>query len=180
MRSYGLCAAEDRVRAKKLLVTLPESSNENKAAGWAATNGCIYNGTLEFPSGLLRGVVAESLFTHLNGAGRQLWARMPTFTVPGDQVLKQAEPRQRTAIALILFGQCVATADMKDVAALFETDPDSAAETAAFQKLQAAFGPCAAKGVSFHLNRFQLRGYLAEGAYRAQIMQSKDSTSAQG
>lgn len=180
MRAYGMCAARDHLRIKKLLAALPESKDEYKAAGWAATNACINNGVLSFNARLLRGVSAESLVTEMNGADPRTWAKMPTFDVPSADMLKAAEPAQRTAVALVLFGQCVATADMADVGALLATDPDSQAETDAFQKLQTAFGPCATKGVSFSLNRFQLRGYLAEGAYRAKIMQAKDLVSAQG
>ena len=83
-------------------------------------------------------------------------------------------------MSLILFGQCVGTKDMSSVKALLATRPNTSDETAAFAKLGPALGGCAEKGVSLKLNRFQLRGYLAEGAYRAMVIQSKETGRAQG
>jgi hypothetical protein len=180
MRAFGRCAAQNRQLSEKLLEALPSSEEEQSAALWMSKSECLNGGTLRFRANLLRGVVAEYLFSRMNLATAGDWARMDIFAVPDAEALAQADPAQRAAIQLIGFGQCVATKDMDSVKALLTTQPNTAEEGAAFAKLGPTLGGCAEKGVSLKLNRFELRGYLAEGAYRAMVLQSKEAGRAQG
>jgi hypothetical protein len=180
LRAFGQCAAKDRSSAAKLLASFPGSEQEHSAAEWMSKPECLNGGTLRFQSTLLRGVVAEYLLSRMDLATPNDWARLSVFPDPDANSPGQDDPAQHMEVALIDFGQCVATKDMTSVKALMATRPNSAEESAAFAKLGPTLGNCAEKGVSLKLKRFQLRGYLAEGAYRAMVIQSKEAGRAQG
>jgi hypothetical protein len=181
MLAFGKCAAKDEQGAERLLASVPDTKDAWRTVAWLAqTSGCLNNGQLRFKPILMRGPVAEYLFERMRLAPAKYWARKKIFEAPDSLTLASVNPAERAEVALILFGQCVGTKDMSSVKALLATRPNTPDETAAFAKLSPAFGSCAEKDVSLKLNRFQLRGYLAEGAYRAMVIQSKDSGRAQG
>lgn len=160
---FGHCVAEQRSDAIKFLSTLPESREENKQAVRISTSNCLHGGILKFRASFLRGTVAELLLKEdqktLHHAGVKY-----TFDAPSGEALSSAPDGQRTAIALVLFGQCVAHEKPEDVRLLLNTPVESRAEFSAFAPLKDAMTKCST--VDFKVDRFQMRGYLAEGAYR--------------
>ena len=167
--------------AEKLLAAVPDSAEAQSAAEWLAqSTDCLNNGELKFRGDLLRGPVAEYLFERMQIAKPSDWAKINIFKAPSASERASDDAGQRAAIAMVLFGQCVAEKDMDAVRGLLAARADSPQESAAFGKLSPIMGGCAEKGVSLKVNRMQLRGYLAEGAYRAMVTQSKESGRAQG
>lgn len=164
MHDFGRCVGHSRSSAQ-LLAVLPYSPEEQRIVVRIATSECLTNGMLKFRAPVLRGVVAEQLYLANFTGGRPRKAVTPVFADLSPADLAAADPAQRTAVQLILFGQCVSSVDPADVAALLATPAMSMRERTAFGALQPALGRCIESG-TFHLNRFALRGFLAEGAYR--------------
>jgi len=160
---FGHCVAEQRTDAIKFLSTLPESKEENKQANRISTSSCLHGGILKFRANLLRGTVAELLLKEDQKALHRAGVKY-TFDAPSGDALSSAPGGQRTAVALVLFGQCVAHDKPEAVKLLLNTPVESRAEFAAFAPLKDAMTKCST--VDFKADRFQMRGYLAEGAYR--------------
>jgi hypothetical protein len=160
---FGQCVAEQRTDAIKFLATLPESREENKQANRISTPHCLPGGMLKFKANLLRGAVAEVLLKQDKWALHRVGSKY-TFDTPRPQELENAPSGQRTLIALILFGQCVAHESPNAVKYLLSTPVESRAEASAFSALKEPMTKCST--VDFRADRFQMRGYLAEGAYR--------------
>jgi len=160
---FGQCVAEQRTDAIMFLSTLPESKEEHKQALRISTSNCLHGGMLKFRANLLRGTVAELLLRQDQKVLHRVGAKY-TFDMPSAESLSSASDGQRTAIALVLFGQCVAHEQPEAVQALLKTNVESRTEAGAFAPLKDAMTKCSA--VDFKADRFQMRGYLAEGAYR--------------
>jgi hypothetical protein len=115
---------------------------------------------------LLRGAVAEILLR--NGQKALHRTRVvQAFQAPPANTLDSAPEGQRTAVALVLFGECVAGQDPDGVMKLLKTLVESQAEIVAFMPLKKPMSICSE--VTFKVDRFQMRGYLAEGAYRVAL-----------
>src|SRR3546814_13070693 len=63
-------------------------------------------------------------------------------------------------------GACVVTATPGETAALFQTERGSEAEKAAFAALTPTLAGCLPPKIELRISKFELRGYLAEAAYR--------------
>ena len=164
MDAFGQCSGERQIDGMKLLATLPLSGEEEKQAVKMSSSDCLSGGQLKFRARLLRGAVAEVLLKR----GQKLIhsARsVEPFSVPPAETLVGASGPQRAAVQLVLFGECVAVKDPDDVMKLFTTPVESTAELAAFAPLKTSMSACSDS--TFWVDRFQMRGYLAEGAYRA-------------
>lgn len=117
---------------------------------------------LRLSAAALRGPIAEALFERdFNGwsarSGRRPLAVYP-LTPPPAQV-----PRARM---LADMAACVADQRPAEVLALLRTEPASAGESQATEALVPALAPCFRAGESADVTRAQLRGLLAEAAYR--------------
>ena len=163
MDAFGRCVGRHQVDGMKLLATIPNSPEEHKQALRISTSDCLSGGSLQFRPGLLRGAVAQALLQNAPAALRRAKA-VPAFDAPNPTQLAAAPEDQRAAVALVLFGECVASQNSTAVMALLQTPVESQAEKAAFAPLDKAMTRCSQ--VTFKVDRFQMRGFLAEGAYR--------------
>jgi hypothetical protein len=160
---FGQCVAQQRTDAIKFLATLPDSREENKQANRISTSRCLPGGMLKFKANLLRGAVAELLLKQDKWALHRVGVKY-TFDTPPSEALKNAPDGQRALIALVLFGQCVAHESPDAVKSLLGTSVETRDEALAFAALKEPMTKCST--VDFRADRFQMRGYLAEGAYR--------------
>jgi hypothetical protein len=166
MDAFGRCVGQHQVDGMKLLATVPTSHEEYKQALKISTSTCLPGGELRFQASLLRGAVAEILLR--NGQKALHRAKVvQAFQAPPTDTLASAPEGQRAAVALVLFGECVADQDPDGVMKLLKTSVESQAEIAAFRPLQKPMSICSQ--VTFKVDRFQMRGYLAEGAYRVAL-----------
>ncbi len=175
MNGFGTCVGRHQADAIRFMNTVPESPEELKQALRISTSSCLSNGELRFRPSLLRGAVAEVLFKSHEGTPRRSTAQA-AFVAPSAEALSAATVGQRAAVALVLFGQCVASRDTPGVTALLHTPVESSAERSAFKALDDAMTRCST--VNFKIDRFQMRGYLAEGAYRNAVAGEPDSPAA--
>ncbi len=174
MHRLAICAAQRRVIAEKLLATLPQTREEHNLAGRLIDPdpGCDYGGgQIEFSVRYMRGGVAEALleqdFGNLGGKARRKPAALFHTADIADPASLSDE--SKGSIGMILFGQCVAHPAPGDVAALFGTIVGSSDENAVFKKLSPAMASCAPSGNIPNTSGLQMRGYLAEGAYREAV-----------
>ena len=166
MDAFGRCVGQHQVDGMKLLATVPTSREEYKQALRISTSTCLPGGELRFQASLLRGAVAEILLR--NGQKALHRAKVvQAFQAPPTDTLASAPEGQRAAVALVLFGECVAEQDPDGVMTLLKTPVESQAEIAAFRPLKKPMSICSQ--VTFKVDRFQMRGYLAEGAYRVAL-----------
>jgi hypothetical protein len=160
---FGRCVAEQRTDAVKFMSTLPDSKEEHKQANRISTSSCLHGGVLKSRANLLRGTVAEMLLKEDRKSLHRSDVKY-TFVLPLAEDSSRESDGQRTAIALVLFGQCIAHEKPEAVDALLKTPVESRAEWAAFALLKDAMTTCST--VNFKADRFQMRGYIAGGAYR--------------
>jgi len=171
VRAYGECAARDqRMNSRNVLRDLPGSKESNQALFWMLTgsNSCTDNGRA--PNALpaaYRGLVAEYYlkqdfelpsFASKRSPVRVFSERMAT----GEALSGEAA----MALPYIMIGSCLAKTDAAGLAALFASASSSDAEEAAFAALERSSAQCSRDDAQPIVNLFQLRGYLAEGAYR--------------
>lgn len=166
MDAFGRCVGQHQFDGMKLLATVPTSREDYKQALRISTSTCLPGGELRFKASLLRGAVAEILLRNSQKAlhGAKV---VQAFQAPPPDTFAAAPDGQRTAVALVLFGECVADQDPGGVMNLLKTPVESQAEIAAFMPLKKPMSTCSE--VSFKVDRFQMRGYLAEGAYRVAL-----------
>ncbi len=170
MDAFGRCVGRHQADGMKLLATVPTSHEEYEQASRISTfisaSTCLPSRQLRFKASLLRGAVAEIL---LRNGQKALHAAkiVHAFQPPPPDTLADAPEGQRTAVALVLFGECVAYEDPGGVMNLLKTPVESQAEIAAFMPLKKPMSICSE--VTFKVDRFQMRGYLAEGAYRVAL-----------
>ncbi|WP_267382441.1 MULTISPECIES: hypothetical protein [unclassified Sphingomonas] len=160
---FSRCVGKQRSEAIRLLATLPESDEEHRQANRIATSSCLASGMLKFRANLMRGTIAEFILKADRKALRRPEEKY-TFDVPAEDILSRAPGGQQAAIALVLFGQCVAHENSMGVKAILGTSVETRAEIEAFRPLTGAMTKCST--ANFKVDRFQMRGYLAEGAYR--------------
>lgn len=166
MDAFGRCVGQHRVDSMKLLATVPASPEEYKQALKISTSTCLSGGELRFKASLLRGTVAEILLK--NGSKALQRAKVvQAFQAPAADTLAGAPEGQRASVALVLFGECVADMDLDGVMKLLSTSVESQAELDAFMPLRKPMSTCSQ--VTFKLDRYKMRGYLAEGAYRVAL-----------
>ncbi len=67
---------------------------------------------------------------------------------------------------LFRFGECVVRADAAGSAALLRSEPDSDAESAAFNQLMPAFGSCVEMNRKLTGDKIEMRGTVAYNYYR--------------
>lgn len=172
MHRFGTCVAfRSRHRAERVLATLPSSAEERQVLGQVARAGCLDDmdvDLLSFHPQLLRGAMAEAYFEadfgQVGGPPRRAMATpFPSVTAKQVAALPARGPK---ILRALVFAHCVVEAAPDDVVALLRTDPATPAEEAAFGSLLPRFAPCLDAGVRLEVSRPQVRGILAEAAYR--------------
>lgn len=169
--TYGRCVAE--FVPGKLLSMLPSSPEDLKLVSGVARFSSCSLGNLQFPRIVLRGMVAEYRFEHDFGAGggpKPGHMIQKIFETPNAEKLSKLTPDVRSSVVMVDVGTCVAKANSAGVAALLSTDAATAEEKTAYAALIPAIGGCLPGGVELRMHRMLMRGYLAEGAYRAAVM----------
>jgi hypothetical protein len=118
-----------------------------------------------------RGPVAEVLFVADFAVAQATRARrnIRVFARPTDAELQQLSPFSRAATLMVEVGECVARADRESARALILSDVGDDQEKQAFSALTPSLSGCIPPGFELKISKFQLRGYIAEGAYRAAV-----------
>jgi len=120
----------------------------------------------------MRGMFAEYLYEFdFNASGTAKLKHKPAgiYLDQTNEQLAKLDPEVRRAVVLNDVGQCVATANPSGVAELLSADVATSDEAAAFQALVSAIAGCVPRGLDLRMHKMFLRGFLAEGAYRAAV-----------
>jgi hypothetical protein len=170
VREFAQCAAGERGGAN-LLRLVPASQQSDRSLFFMADShpACApHNDRLTFSVRNYRGVLAEYLLE----SDFDLASWMPrgktgkVYPAPTNQQLTRMSAESRSAIVMTEIGVCVTHASPAEVAALFATEAGTPAENTAIAAVTPALAGCIPPGVEMKISKFQLRGYLAEGAYR--------------
>lgn len=173
VQELGLCAARvAKLQSRLVLRGYSGSAASDKALFWTmgGTSSCPKGDRgFGFSPRSLRGPVAEYyLKRDFHSAGWMAKNRPLTlYPAPDANKLQSLPADVRANIILVEIGSCVAKADPAGVSALFATSVTSAEEKAAFGNLSTALSNCLPPAVELKMSKFQLRGFLAEGTYRA-------------
>ena len=166
--AYGRCVAT--VMSAGILSRLPSSAEDLRSMSGSARFSSCALGNLRFPRIALRGIVAEYWFEHdfdANGAPRPNQTIAKVYESPNAEKLAKLTPDVRSGVVMVDVGTCVAKANRAGVASLLSTDAATPEEKAAYAALVPAIGGCLPAGVQLRMHRMLMRGYIAEGAYRA-------------
>jgi len=151
---------------------VPFSESERRSAFWAVRGSNSCDGRERTPPAtriVLRGIMAEILLLRDFdvASGRVLHAPVRRFEMPSGRAFQRLAADSQAALVLVQFGECVARADRAGLARLFATAAATPEERAALAALGPALNGGIPQGARFSMNARQMRGYLAEGAYRA-------------
>ncbi len=154
------------------ILAVPPGSAAERALLRLATPYCTGNVigiSLVYRSQMLRGTIAEEVLrlgdnNRTNGR-RMRW--VAPFTALSAADVAALDERGRLALGALDLAQCVQAAAPNEVQALLNTRPTDPPEGDAFRQLSPFFGPCLEAGAQVTISRPQLRGFLAEAAYRA-------------
>ena len=167
--AYGRCLASAELT--NVFESLPDSREDRKIVSSVGVMpspcnnyGRISGNTLSF----MRGVAAE-YFLHRDfdlSSGTQLRKPRKVFAAPTQAKVATLPPEEKSSLAFVEYGTCVATVDMPNLSRLFATEVASGQESEAFKLLVPTMSQCLSPGLTLKMNTLKLRGYLAEGAYR--------------
>jgi hypothetical protein len=172
VQEFGTCAAgSQQFYAKDVLRSLPASGPSDKALFWMvmSSNSCGNGKTYNFNPRALRGPVVESYLKRdfdLN-AWKSKRSPLKTFAMPTIGELEKLSADQRAGVVMLAVGACVFKAAPAHVGALLRTSVSSPEEGAAVAALAQPLSTCVPAGSQLKVTKFQLRGYLAEAAYRS-------------
>lgn len=174
MRSYGRCVVELSPSSSRRVLGQPPGSRQERALLRAVANDLCLDGQgaverLDFEPQMLRGAIAEAIL-RLDALPRKPGQRVdhvPPFAALTSADIAALDEKSRAALWGLEFAQCIDLAAPETVTALFKTDPASPQEGQVFQQLRAYMGPCVPQGQQMTISKPQLRGFLAEAAYRA-------------
>jgi hypothetical protein len=167
---YADCLIDYRV-AVRLMRTRP-ASRESSDTIWYFT----YNGPScrkdaperQYAMNTLRGPIAEHLLRMYQANPEDVRRTKPImfFPSPSIEQLGRLPDDVRASILMVEYGSCVAKADPPGVAHLLATEAASVNEGNAFTALNPTMAACLPPGQQLKLTKFQLRGFVAEGAFR--------------
>lgn len=168
MYTYGWCVVKvDPSRSRRVLTVPPGSAEERDLLRKISTDECLSGQGqvfyIDFEPQMLRGVIAEVVLDADGPEGKLA----PPFTGLTPETIAALDEEGRSALVALDFAGCVVGAAPADVAAVLKTRPASSKEARAFRELGPHFSPCLAQGAQMTLAKPQLRGFLAEAAYRA-------------
>lgn len=167
MHRYGACVVAQSAAASGILGLPPGSQAERALRRQIMTPRCLSGHgqvySLDDQPDLLRGAIAEAVLQHGNGR-RVPW--VAPFTIASAADVAALEERGRSALRALDFAQCIVAASPAAVETLLDTLPTTAPEDRAFRQLTPHLGPCLPAGARMSIVKPQLRGFLAEAAYR--------------
>ena len=173
MHLYGWCVViGSPSQSRQVLGHAPGSAAERNLLREIASDRCTNGqGALEellFQPQMLRGAIAEQIFHDdvVRLGARPRRTLVAPFTGLTAEEIAALSDSGRSSLRALDFAQCVMTAAPDGVVALLGTRPTTRAEERAFQQLSAHFGPCLPQGAQMTIAKPQLRGFLAEAAYR--------------
>jgi hypothetical protein len=171
LEKFGTCAVR-QYEGAELLATQPGSAEEAEVLAEFTRRSCS---TPAAKPQMLRGAVAEQLFkadfTAIGSRPRR--DLLEVFTVE-EEDLAAMDASGRRRLEMLGFGTCVAAAEPVKSVALLNAAPGSAEEARILAELQPQFSPCLVEGEKLDLAKAELRGALAEGAYRLALAHSLD------
>ena len=169
VEKFAECAVRQYDGAE-LLATQPGSAEEAEVLAEFGRRSCAVPATTP---NALRGAVAEKLFkadfTAIGSRPRR--ELIEVFTLEAEDV-EAMDAASRRRLELLGFATCVAAADPTKSVALLNARAGSPEEASIVAALQPHFSPCLAQGEKLDLGKSDLRGALAEGAYRLAIAHS--------
>ncbi|MGA9583626.1 MAG: hypothetical protein WBR13_16830 [Allosphingosinicella sp.] len=168
MYTYGWCVVQvDPSRSRRVLTVPPGSAEERALLGRISTDRCLSGQGqvfyIDFEPQMLRGVIAEVVLDADGPKGKLA----PPFTGLTPETIASLDESGRSALLALDFASCIVEAAPDAVSAVLKTRPASSKEARAFQQLGPHLSPCLAQGAQMTLAKPQLRGFLAEAAYRA-------------
>jgi hypothetical protein len=168
--AFANCAVT-RSRGGEILGAYPGSEAETQILASYRSRGC--QGPAATPT-LLRGAVAEQLFkTDFGSIGaRAKRDSVEVFAPLATGALQQLPADRKQRVEMLDFAACLVATDPTNSVALLNTGVGSAEEGRAMAALQPTFAPCVQAGQTLGVNRAELRGLVAEAAYRAALAHS--------
>jgi hypothetical protein len=168
MYTYGWCVVQVEPAQSRRVLTVPPGSPEERALlRKISTDRCLSGQGqvfyIDFEPQMLRGVIAEVV---LDADGPKSKLATP-FTGLTPAAIASLDERGRSALRALDFAGCVVGAAPDAVAEVLKTRPASSKEARAIQALGPHLSPCLPQGARMILAKPQLRGFLAEAAYRA-------------
>jgi hypothetical protein len=168
MYSYGWCVVkEDPAQSRRILTVPPGSAEERALLKKISTDRCLSGQGqvfyIDFEPQMLRGVIAEVVLDADGPKGKLA----PPFTGLTPATIAALDERGRSALRALDFADCIVGAAPDKVAAVLKSKPASSKEARAFQQIGPHLSPCLTQGAQMTLAKPQLRGFLAEAAYRA-------------
>jgi hypothetical protein len=169
LHEFGTCVARDRIRVGSLLETVPGTPEEHDILVALVQKGCPSMNEFTLDPSLLRGIVAEAMFERDFGALDAPARRraVSVFTVPSGPQFTSLPAGAQRSVGMIDYATCVVQAAPQQTVTVLHTVPGSASERSAFSALGPTLGPCLPEGMTAEFTPAQLRGALAEAAYRA-------------
>jgi hypothetical protein len=180
MYSYGWCVVKvDPAQSRRVLTVPPGSAEERVLLRKISTDRCLSGQGqvfyIDFEPQMLRGVIAEVV---LDADGPKGKLAAP-FTGLTPATIESLDERGRVALRALDFAACVVGEASDPVTELLKTRPASSKEAQAFQQLGPYLSPCLPQGAQMTLAKPQLRGFLAEAAYRAAYAAARSPGAAQ-
>jgi hypothetical protein len=168
VRKVTLCAVWDQ-SAETIMRSYPASAKSDQTlAGMIDGGRTCGDDRMQFSARYSRGTVAEYMlkrdFDLATWKSRGKLTKV--FPTPTNDQLAKLSADSRSAIVLTEIGECVVKASPRGVGALLTAEPGTPEENAAFSAVTPALADCIPPGVELKMSKFELRGYLAEGAYR--------------
>lgn len=167
----GSCAAGDvRNYAADVLRALPGSEQSLKALFWMVMETtCSGHNDFQFAPRSLRGPLAEYFLKRDFDTRTWSQKRRPqqVYVAPDNAKLEKLPDDVRANVILVEIGSCVAKSNPSAMTSLLNARVTSTEEDAAFSNISPTLAKCVPAGVQLKMSKFQLRGYLAEGTYRA-------------
>lgn len=179
-RAY--CIVYQSSSASKIL-SVPPGSRAERALLRKLEAGCIGGAYhLNAHTQLIRGAIVEAILRLGDdnpSQGRRIRWVAP-FAALSTAEVAALDQDGRVALSALDFAQCVYAAAPDRVRALLKTAPTYSPEQKAFKQLSEVFGPCLQQGVQITVSMPQLRGFLAEAAYRSIYAAGGRSMSSRG
>jgi hypothetical protein len=168
MYTYGWCVVhEDPVRSRRVLTVPPGSAEERALLKKISTDECLSGQGqvfyIDFESQMLRGVIAEVVLDADGPKGKLA----PPFTGLSAATIESLDEKGRGALRALDLAACIVGAAPDTVTEVLKTKPASSKEAELLGQLGPHLSPCLPRGAQMTLARPQLRGFLAEAAYRA-------------
>lgn len=170
-QEFAQCAIK-QYEGAELLATQPGTTEEADVIAEFERRGCS---SASQTAVSLRGALAEQLFKADFGSigAHPRREEIEVFRIDATE-LDGLDATTRRRLDLVAFATCVAASAPEKSDAALKTAPGSAEEVAAFAALQPTFAPCLAEGERLDMGKAELRGAVAEGAYRLALAQTLD------